>query len=470
MTPEASSRLLDAARDTFAAGVLARLHLHDLQVLQQSSRLLRTITQQAPEAVWRAAAASTMAPYHSALRGSDIRGYIAWHLARKAAFAAGGSNWPRRSVPCFDDRLSQDPEVWKDSVSHDGQIQATIMRGGPRLQIKNSQSGRTELIELAKDHCPSHQPTWRPDNSAVALLLWLQSEDSATHETAVVAVCTMADHTLYTAVINNPHQRRGAHVSWAADSSKMCVQCVSSAHSILYIYDPQLILLARFSSPTTSHRWNASSSGLLSARAEVFQPRRWHWHPLPLQGAVRRAVPDQIPNALDVKWGAWLPGTGEVMLVSHAVTAHQRILSCWVPQCTDLVKLGDLLEFTDYDGWTSGLRHVALTKLYIGTLQLLRLEPGPKLVMHHTVSVGRYSSGFAFSPDGCYLLFSDRGIQMGGRRAKEGCLKVVEMASDASTSVLDVTEISGSDVSWVSGGIRAKEAQAYHFIDFVSLP
>ena len=469
MTPEASSRLLEAARDIFMAGVLARVHLHDLQALQQSSRLLRTIAQQAPEAVWMAAAATDMAPYHPALRSHDIRGYIAWHLARKAAFAAGGSSWPRRSVPCFGDRLDQGPQVSNESLSHDGQIRASITKSGPRLQVQHLQSGRTELLELAKAYYPSHQPKWRPDSGAVALLLWLRMRGPDQSKTAVVVVCTIADHTLYTAMINNSHECSCAHVSWAADSSKVCVQCISDGHSMLHIYDTQLTVLAKVAGPATSHNWNASSSGLLCARAVLLQLR--HWHSLPLQGSVEAAVPDLVPDASDVEWGIWLPGTGEVMLASHAVTANQKLLSCWVPQCTDLVKLGDVLDFTGYDEWTSGLRHVALTNVYIGTLQLLRLDSGPKLIPHHSVSVGRYSSDFAFCPDGCYLLFSDRGIQMGGRRAKQGCLKVVEMASGASTSVLDLTDVpSNLDVSWVSGGIRAKEAQAYYFIDFVSLP
>ena len=227
---------------------------------------------------------------------------------------------------------------------------------------------------------------------------------------------------------------------------------------------------------TRLHRWPSYLVSCDAATIPVTQglltpthvgSTEWQWCMLPRQSGQMVTVQEVPGPVSQIEWGTWLPGTGEIMLVSGPEHGLE-VLTCWLPMQSSLLKLGMLITFPEHTTWTAGLHHIALVDEYQGQLQLFTLEPGPRLQVLHSIAVGRYSSSFKFSPDGCYLLFCYRESHFGGRQSPQGSLGVLHVSSGSRTSVTDIVAFDWQ-LLWVPGGICMKQARAYEYFDFPAI-
>ena len=445
------------------------LQLGDLQALQHTSRLLQAMAAQAPAPVWEAAAANNFVPYHPARRSGDVRAHMAWRTARSAAFAAGGRSWPRRTLTLTRGRVAGSPELGIEGLSHDGRTLVTALHQGPQLQVQALDLQpvcKPWYIALPAGFNIHIHPVFSPDDRAVALLMVRPPEQHANG--FLLVVCTLADGALRTRWVDIECTFVYGHLSWSNSIGMLFLHLSSSGTSsdpcALHVYDDMLALLAIIPGFMRC-RHNCSLTGLLTY--PHVGSTEWQWCMLSHQPGQTVAVQDVPVSVSQIEWGTWLPGTGEIMLISGPERGLE-VLTCWRPMHSSLLKLGRLITFPEHTTWTAGLHHIALVDEYEGQLQLFTLEPGPRLQFLHSIAMGRYSSSFKFSSDGCYLLFCYRDSHFGGRQSPQGSLGVMQVSSGSRTSVTDITAFDWQ-LFWVPGGICMKQACAYYFFDFPAI-
>ena len=163
----------------------------------------------------------------------------------------------------------------------------------------------------------------------------------------------------------------------------------SSIHSQLE-RDPQVILFGS----VVSYAQNLS---FLSS---------YQWCLLPQHTDGAALISNPLTDVSDLCWGAWLPGSGEVML-----GVRDNILTCWEPcrETQGWLQLGPLPTAASHCyrevTWAASLRHVAVVS-QAEALHVYSLQPGPRLDALHTIHADHVSYGtlIAFSPDSRYLL------------------------------------------------------------------
>ena len=378
--PGLLSGLLALGEDMLIRHVAQHLGLPDLQALKNSSSQLRSWVLSAPEAVWRAAALHSTAPYHPMLRCGDIRAYLAWRAAGDCAFSAG-SSWPSSSVD-YAPGAAQELNSMSVFVrtSYDGRLQASSFPDRGQLELRELQSGVTHAFDLPETHQGCGPPDFCSDGTAVALLMLAKRSRQSQPllgSSAFVVLVTTATAEVRMLELHNLSPVGTIHsaaLDWARASNKLSLDVLDrwgrkSAH---WVFDETLTLIAHHAGINSYCTWNASGTGLLCSNygpGDIFASHFWlfYEHSGPAIFGIQ-----PLRGLLQACWGPWLAGTGEVML---AATEGGKLM-CSFP-CTETeawTELGTLLTLSPGSTWNCRMRHVAV--VHGGLLQIYRLEPG----------------------------------------------------------------------------------------------
>ena len=422
--------LLDLGQEVLVAHVLHHLPLQALQALSSSCQQLRSWVRDAPEAVWRAVALNSTAPYHPALQCGSIRAYLARQAAEDAAFRAavhgGPSAWSCSPVPVSAPDLEEAPQVMAVAHSHDRQTLAIALEGSC-LQLQQLQTGKEAVVQLPRTHTFTRdvyvgvmswhgcEPAFNPDDGSIAVLMQtrVSAESSAPPGPPVIAVISSDGSQVLSCQLPERGDIERASLSWAPNSKKLCASFPTavSGHTLssLCVYDDRLTLLAQVIVEGTqmSCKWSASADGFLIAPVMTVCPD-WQWCLLPTVQMQAPVLSEQLPSQSDccqLEWGPYLPGLGEVMLAGFL--HKDPTLECWVPDpgSRAWTVLGTLLTGLGKRRWQAKLRHVAVTDS--DQVDLYVLEPGPRLCLLHSLQDGHSLWPHGFSPDGRYLLYAE---------------------------------------------------------------
>ena len=356
----ASISLLRLGEDVLVQQVLGHLQLQNLQALRNSGcKQLRGWVDGAPEAVWEAAALNTVAPYHPMLRCGSVRGYLAWQAEGDAAHAAGRS-WPPSST-CIVPR--QVAGAIRAVMSHDSKLLATYLRAEGRIELKQLQMGTTFSLQLPERHKACGMPSFSSDSTAVALLLCCAHSP----QIVVIKTASAALHMLQVPGIVYTLDKYDADLTWAGSVDKLCLRVrphLLSQDCGFWVWDENLNLIAQSPSGFGHVSWNSSGTGLLVGRLGLLPPHVHRWCLLPEQHGEAACLSEPMPESCSkLRWGVWLPGSGEVVL------AMPGTLTCWsvCRETKGWTPLGNLLTPMHHNiqfmSWTASLRHVALKTL-----------------------------------------------------------------------------------------------------------
>ena len=475
--------------------MLGHLQLRDLQSLKSSgSRQLRDWVSSAPEAVWEAAAQNTVPAYHPMLRSGDIRHYLAWHAAGEAAWAEGRS-WPCSTTTMAPSWFAMHESHVCRRSSHTGEFVATLLPTQHVLELRHK-SECLACIRMPVDWQACQPPQFSFDDGAVALLMrGCPSPDPHPDILAKVAVCVISTSTAAVHAIELPELPAiedycsHALLTLADYANKLCVSLQSwdQVDCAFWVFSEELVLLADCQGLGGSAQWNASGTGLLlGGGSPLLGSKPYQWLLLPEQAGEAAVISCALHNVPSMRWGAWLPGTGEVML-GVLKTSQTASLACWMPNKASKawLQLAILLTghmpqshgFDETAEWSACLQHVALLDQQ-GVLRVFRLIPGPQLCLMHNLRIGIYSpssGGIAISPDGRYLLYLASPVERSCGPVSflaEICLFVMHISDGAIAKILTMpSEFSQVDRAfWVTGGIRCvSKAQVSIFVQFPSV-
>ena len=498
--PAAGSLLL-LGEDVLVGQVLGRLQLRDLQALKNSgSRLLQEWVLNAPEAVWEAAALNTTAPYHPVLLSGDVRAYLAQQAAGDAAFHAGCS-WPASCTtqPRYPDGFAG-PDAGSPGesevcsrMSHNGQVRAMVFRSDNRVELQDLLAGCRTSVQLPAGHTARRPPSFSPDDGVIAMLVDVPDPPDASLAPvdAALAIITISAgtrkaHMKYVSAFKAAANLDYLNIDWAGIGRRFCLTCWGpAAHECAFwVFDEALTQLGHHICPFwASTHWNGSGTGLLIDGLRFNDHDCWWW--LLQEGCGKAVMSEPVPNMHRMRWGAWLPGTGEVMLGrsgegegSEDEEEGSRDIACWVPntRAKDWHLLGLTHHGSPGDGaWTSSLRHVAVHDYEHGRIRMYVLQPGPQLHLLHDLEAGaprEYLDPFAFCPDGRYFMYSRcRAVHCAAQRLTFH-LVIVHVVTGKAMEVLLPPEM--RRISWVSGGIWLREvygpgSMLYTFPDTASM-
>ena len=470
--------LLAEAGQVLASHLFPRLQLQGLQALQQSSRLLRSLVDATPEEVLQAAALNSpcVAPFHPALRCGDVRAYLAFQAARQAAWEAGPHTWARSTRPVTGRKVhrEEDEDCWhrKGSPricrSHYGRVPGTASPGHRCVWIECGLASPADLIiPLPAGLLAVREPRFSPDESTVAMLLRSGGSRGAavTGKTTLVKIMavSLASRDMCWAEVEGPNPDSSAAFEWAPTINRLCVHLTAPGAdlSTAWVYDERLALIARI--PGLPSRlqgnlcWSHSGTGLLFRDTHQSMSDGGTWRGCLFPEAPDQAclLPGQVTHFDKIQGGAFLPGTGEVFLVSQTIMENRPpMLTCWAldQRSTSFIELG--LLFRGITSWAASVCHVAIGHGKDGWLQLALLQPGPRLEFVRSLKIGHHISGLKLSPDGQHLLLRSLGK-----------LVVVHVASGRKAEVMDLPE-GVYDIAWRPGGICVEFAGVYTFISF----
>ena len=465
------------------------VHLQDLQAIKNTSKQLRAWIPSLPETTWHAVAARTLPAYHPALWHGDVRAYFAWQAARDKRFAAalagGASAWPHSTYPCPPIRLCQPGDTFVSVLSHDCQTMALAQRDGEiQLILRQLQTGSEHILRPPTGYSLPIEDlmVFSPDDSYLAVILWGQG--NSTYGDRLLLASNPRDPTCSRAwrcvVLESGWPDS---LEWAGNSRMLCLTVGHYAYSHFWVWDEQLTLVTHFEARFQGIHdafWNASFTGMLvqCLPSELTVPagRATAWQYSGLRGQPG-AVLGQECWFGHMHWGAWLPGTGEVLLAARKHGPLTRLNCCVIedePQhsSTGLVVLGSLLRVPDLALWTASMRHVAVvTTNPAGTLlQLFVLESGPRLRLLHSLDMGGKVAQAEFSPDGRYLLLSELAPDCAEVNGW-GCITRPVLVQVSSGSKVAVSDQLRHWVSWTPAGIsRPADREHQMLLDFPSSP
>ena len=465
-----------------ASQLLCRVQLPDLQALKNCNRLLRSLVDAAPEAVLQAALLNThnIAPYHPAVGSGDTRAYLAQQAATHAVFDSNTASWRHSYIDLCEVFQGFDPYYYSFDwarLSHDGCTLATLLPNSHCLQLAQ-RSGQTRSVQLPEG---LHATRWPPprfnhDDSALALLLRSPEHQEVTYyepqvgPITVMAIIFDSMRVMCVSVeADGPCCTSSAFTAWAPTTNKLCVTLPGQygpSLSVAWVFDEQLALIARISGQACDRfcrpQWNATGSGLIR-RLDYPDCGAWHGCILPKHPDERPLSAGLVTEVGKIQWGPYIPGTGEVILVSrYRKPSHRgRDLTCWTltEQSVGAVELGLLLSDPDATEWAASLRHVAVIHGYDGVLQLHLLQPWPHLELQHSLELGPYCHSCRFSGDACYLLLCSQDITGAwkGRTPAGRKLVVVHVRSGRDAEVMKLSA-DHYDARWMPRGICIKSS------------
>ena len=479
-----SASLLQEAGDVLVSKLFSHLQLPDLQALKQCSQLLQRLVHSAPQPVLEAAAWNTnptAAPYHPALLSGDISGFLARRAARDRAWAAGPATWQRSTLDVTDPNAGPMARTQWERLSHDGSCLATVDAEKQHVRFKRlSQSGPVwPSIRLPEGWTAAGPPSFCQEASSVALLLKPETGAAAAGREGKRAVLIAAPAIGRVSVGKLwGKESRFSCLSWAPTGKRLCVSKLGMTpqQSAIWIFDETLNKLASFSGVAAYSEydlhWNASATGLLCKSFYESAGNTWYWISFPGQAGDSKSRSGRIRNVAQARWGAWIPGTGEVMLVSKVSQEHgQTNLTCWAvsgTHPTGIEELGQLLSAPDILKWAASLRQVAVMRKdgdFAATLHLYLLMPGPRLEALHTLDIGPYSRSFSCTQDARYLLFVNwaagftrpEGLGVRGKacRGSRPLLAVVHVQSGKLVEVMAMPQ-TATDADWMPSAMCIK--------------
>ena len=426
--PFAPNSLLTLGKDVLVGQIFTCLQLQDLQAVKNAGcKELRAWVTGAPEAVWRAAALNTTAPYHPMLRSGNIHTYLAQQAARDAT---AGLNWSQRPVSIPPSGAAEAQEDAWARTSHAGTYVIRHLWASDRLAIEHVASAATRSIILPAGYEPGTPPVFSPDEAAVAVALKLRLRSSSSAPSLLLAIANIAAAECW--VVSVPHAldpESTFDLRWAGTAQHVCL--VSRSADTFWVFDRELAPLAALQGASGRAVWNASGTGLLISRPAE-QRRGYRWCLLPQQPDEAAVISGVMTDVGALRWGPWLPGSGEVML-----GMRNRALSCW-GACRETggwVELGTVLTPAPHNflevTWAASFRHVALVSLD-GWLLIYCLQPGPQLQEIHASRCGDISRSLmvSFSIDGRNVLHRET------PGAREGPDKLARLQNVLITHVL----------------------------------
>ena len=420
----------ESGLDVLGVHLCQHLHLQDLQALKHTSKQLQAWITSLPEPAWHAVAAKTLPPYHPALCSGGVGTYLAWQTARDrqfaAALAAGASSWPCAALSSADAQPPSTAQAPVSSLSHDLRTMARAESpNGGRLVLRQLQtgSGPGMLLHAGYQLPLQRHMVFSPDDRYVAVLMPKQKGPQNARPARGCCIMLMSNPPdldwprtfMYDDRITcSPHFDK---LEWAANSRMFCLTTGSEGtypKPDFWVLDENLALLCHFQAGISGRRhhvvWNASRTGMLAQCLEL--STAWHWCTFRTQHASSLSQGCWFQH---MHWGSWLPGIGEVILTSSKQYGREspltRLACCLLkpdmskPSEPAVSELGLLLDAPDVALWTASMRHVAVvtTNASSSMLQLFVLEPGPHLLLLHSLEMGAEILQVTFSPDGRYL-------------------------------------------------------------------